>query len=83
MNASAWIRIKTEDLLRAPEILSDAKTLCDRVCLDRDVVLFEPKPDHIVSLVVMLSTCALSYSLEFGPKELVRSVQVVHEIQIQ
>jgi hypothetical protein len=78
MNAAARIRIKTEDLLRAPEMLSEAKTLCDRVCLDRDLVVLEPKPDHLVSLVVMLSNRSLSYALEFGAKELVRPVQVVH-----
>jgi hypothetical protein len=83
MNAAARIRIKTEDLLRAPEMLSEAKTLCDRVCLERDLVVLEPKPDHLVSLVVMLSNRSLSYSLEFGAKDLVRPVQVVHEIQIQ
>lgn len=83
MNAAARIRIKTEDLLRAPEILSEAKTLCDRVCLERDLVLLEPKPDHIISLVVMLSNRTISYSLDFAAKDIVRPVQVVHEIQIR
>jgi hypothetical protein len=83
MNGAARIRIKTEDLLRAPEMLSEAKNLCDRVCLDRDLVVLEPKVEHVVPLVVMLSNRSLSYSLEFGAKDLVRPLQVVREIQIQ
>jgi hypothetical protein len=74
------IRIKTADLLSSPGILAEAKTLCEQVCLDRDLVLFEPREDQLLTLVVMLSNQNISYSLDFSMRELDKSLQVLNEI---
>jgi hypothetical protein len=79
---SGRIRIKTAELLGNPGILAEAKTLCDRVCLDRDLVLFEPKSEHLIALVTMLSEQNISYSLDFSSKEHIQHLQVVSGISV-
>jgi hypothetical protein len=78
-NRSGKIRIKTQDLLHSPEILREAKTLCERVCLERDMVLFEPKTDYLVTLVVMISKSNISYSVDFVSMDHDQPVQAIRQ----
>jgi hypothetical protein len=79
---SGRIRVKTAALLSNPAILIAAKGLCERVCLDRDLVVFEPNVDHLVELVTMLSANSISYCLDFLPEESVNRRYIAKELSL-
>lgn len=67
---SALIRIKTADLLCRPDILEEAKAFCTKVTFEKDEVAFEPQPERLVPLVVLLSQENVPYAATFSKKEL-------------